>query len=57
MRDDILLKDGNNKVTENAEAEQGLFTAPMDLGKRINRDKGLMSWRLGKGVSLQVLEL
>lgn len=57
MRDDILLKDGDNKVTENAEAEQGLFTAPMDLGKRINRDKGLKSWRLGKGVSLQVLEL
>lgn len=57
MRDDILLKDGDNKVTENAEAEQGLFTAPMDLGKRINRDKGLKSWRLGKDVSLQVLEL
>lgn len=57
MRDGILLKDGDNKVTENAEAEQGLFMAPMDQEKRISRDKGLMSWRLGKGASLQVLEL
>lgn len=57
MKDGILLKNGDNKVTENAEAEQGLFTAPMDQGTRISRDKGLMSWRLGKGVSLQVLEL
>lgn len=57
MKDGILLKNGDNKVTENAEAEQGLFTEPMDQGTRISRDKGLMSWRLGKGVSLQVLEL
>lgn len=56
MRDGILLKDGDNKVTENAEAEQGLFMAPMDQGTSKSRDKGLMSWRLGKGVSLQVLE-
>ena len=56
MRDGILLKDGDNKVTDYAEAEQGLFMAPMDQGTSKSRDKGLMSWRLGKGVSLQVLE-
>lgn len=33
MRGGILLKDGDNKVTQNAQAEQGPFTAPMDQGK------------------------
>lgn len=35
----VLWKDGDNKITKNAETEQGPFTTPMDQGKTISRDR------------------